>query len=200
MRTVPRQLAGKLYAAADLIAEHGLDNTKIDDIAEATGIPKATLYYYFTGKEEILTFLLNDMLAAITDGVAVALEAPGTARDRLIGAVTAQLCIMLQHPAACRALVGDLGRATRLPTLAAALRTAFDQPIEQLLRDGAEDGTLHAGPDPTTSALVVFGAVTIAGLVHSVEATNIEPDVLATKITDVLLTGIGDRSASAVEP
>ena len=65
MRELPVQLATKLYGAAELIADQGLDNTKIDDIAEASGVPKATLYYYFTGKEEILAFLLKDLLTAI---------------------------------------------------------------------------------------------------------------------------------------
>jgi len=45
MRKLPSKLASKLYGAAELIADRGLDATKIEDIAEATGIPKATLYY-----------------------------------------------------------------------------------------------------------------------------------------------------------
>ena len=58
---MPASLANKLYAAADVVANSGLVNMKIEDIAAASGVPKATLYYYFTGKEEILSFLFRDL-------------------------------------------------------------------------------------------------------------------------------------------
>ena len=51
MRKVPRQIADRLPAAADLFAEQGLNASKIEDGAAVTGGPKATLYYYFAGKE-----------------------------------------------------------------------------------------------------------------------------------------------------
>ena len=57
MRQVPAKLASKLYGAAELIAERGLADAKVDEIADAAGIPKATLYYYFSGKDEVLAFL-----------------------------------------------------------------------------------------------------------------------------------------------
>lgn len=51
MRRIPRQIAERLPAAADLFADKGLNDSKIEDVAAATGVPKATLYYYFAGKE-----------------------------------------------------------------------------------------------------------------------------------------------------
>ena len=89
MRPVPSSIATRLKSAAVPIAERGLDQTKIEDIAAAATIPKATLYYYFAGKEEILSFLLTDLLTEVAGAVAVACDAPGTARDRLVGVVTA---------------------------------------------------------------------------------------------------------------
>ena len=47
MREIPSQIADRLSAAAELFAERGLNDTKIEDIAAATGIAKATLYYYY---------------------------------------------------------------------------------------------------------------------------------------------------------
>lgn len=47
MRNVPAKLAAKLYGAADLIADKGIADAKIEEIADASGVPIATLYYYF---------------------------------------------------------------------------------------------------------------------------------------------------------
>jgi AcrR family transcriptional regulator len=199
MRQLPAKLAAKVYGAADLIAERGITDAKIDDIAEATGIPVATLYYYFRGKEEILTFLLGDLLESIAGAVGSAISQPGTSLDRLRWAVEAQMRVMLENPAACRALVGDLGRATRLPELATALDTAFHRPLSQLLTEGVVDGSLREVADPGKAALTIFGAITVAGLTGAVTATDhttrfIEDTSAA--VCDLLLDGLRPRAAA----
>ena len=194
MRQVPAKLATKLYGAAGLIADRGLADAKIDEIADAAGIPKATLYYYFSGKDEILAFLLADVLELIAGEVGTAVASSGSARDRLGLAVEAQLRVMLENPAVCRALVGDLGRATRLPALAAALRTAFHEPLEGLLADGVRDGTLRPVAHPGAVALSIFGAITVAGLSVAVEGPSSDPAtdaaLTASAICDLLLAGL----------
>ena len=98
MRHVPAQIAARLPAAAELFADRGFENTKVEDVAAATGVPKATLYYYFSGKEEILAFLFEDMLTAIADQAAIAMGTEGTARERLELVVKTQI-----------RLLGDIG-------------------------------------------------------------------------------------------
>jgi TetR/AcrR family transcriptional regulator len=202
MRKLPVKLASQLYGAAELIAERGLDGTKIEDIAEATGIPKATLYYHLEGKNAVLEFLLTDLLEMIAGAVGIAIASAESARTRLETAVTAQLGVMLEHPFLCRALVGDLGRATRLPDLAVALRAAFFEPIEQLLTDGAADGSLRQVTDPSAVATSIFGAITVAGLSAAVDGPLKEPSSeavrLSAAISDLILDGLappGTRDA-----
>jgi AcrR family transcriptional regulator len=197
MRQVPAKLASKLYGAADLIAERGIADAKVDEIAEAAGIPVATLYYYFNGKEEILAFLLHDLLESIAGAVLLAIGQPGTALERLRSAVETQMRVMLENPAACRALVGDLGRATRLPELAAAIETAFHQPLERLLTEGIEDGSLRPLPDVNNAALSIFGAVTVAGLTGAVAEPDQTAEFIeqtAAAVMDLLVEGLRPRS------
>lgn len=194
MRKLPAKLASQLYGAAELIAERGLDGTKIEDIAEATGIPKATIYYHLDGKNAVLEFLLTDLLEMIAGAVGVAVSSAEDARTRLEAAVAAQLGVMLAHPFLCRALVGDLGRATRLPDLAVALRSAFYEPIEKLLADGVADGSLRQVADPGAVALSVFGAITVAGLSAAVEGPSADPSADAARFSaavgELILDGL----------
>ena len=194
VRKLPAKLASQLYGAAELIAEHGLDGTKIDDIAEVTGIPKATIYYHLDGKNGVLAFLLSDLLDLIAGEVGVAVSTAEDARTRLEAAVAAQLGVMVEHPFLCRALVGDLGRATRLPDLAEALRSAFYEPIEKLLAEGVADGSLRQVSDPQHVALSIFGAITVAGLTVAVEGPQGDPGEAAIRasaaICDLLLRGL----------
>jgi TetR/AcrR family transcriptional regulator len=193
MRAVPPQIAAKLPAAAELFAERGLDQTRIEDVASATGIAKATLYYYFSGKEEILGFLLNDVLMRVADEVATAVQAPGSAADRLTAVIRAQLRVMAERPAVCRALVGDLGRAGRMPTIAAMIHAAYYEPVEALLVEGADDGSLAETSDPASVAMALFGAVTISALSYLVTLQPLDEARIATALVEMVLTGLQPR-------
>jgi TetR/AcrR family transcriptional regulator len=99
MREIPPQIAERLSAAAELFAERGLNDTKIEDIAAATAIAKATLYYYFAGKEDILTFLLEDGLRDVAEDVATIVHSDGTGAQRLGAVISAQLRVRAVPPA-----------------------------------------------------------------------------------------------------
>jgi TetR/AcrR family transcriptional regulator len=190
MRAVPTAIAAKLPKAADLIAERGLDQTKIEELAEVTGIPKATLYYYFAGKEEILVFLLRDLLTQVAGAVAIALESEGSGRDRLSAVVRAQFEVMADQPSVWRALIADLGRAGRMPEIAAMVADAYYTPLQQLLEEGAADGSLRAVEDAPATAMAVFGAVTVVGLHYLMSGEPLDPEALTRRISELILRGI----------
>jgi TetR/AcrR family transcriptional regulator len=62
MREVTESIAEALPKAAAVFAARGLDGTRMEDIVEATGVPRPTLYYHFSSKEEILAWLLERLL------------------------------------------------------------------------------------------------------------------------------------------
>jgi AcrR family transcriptional regulator len=192
MREVPAQIADRLPAAAALFAERGLNDTKIEDVAAATGVPKATLYYYFAGKEAILAFLLEDVLHVIAREVSSVLDSGGSGADRLRRVIAAQLRVMAQRPASCRALIGELGRAARMPVIADKIGTAYLQPVEVLLHAGAADGSL-AVTDARAAATALFGAVTITALTYLVTGEPLDEDLLTCTIDDVLFSGLRPR-------
>lgn len=195
MRHVPAQIAARLPAAAELFAGRGLEETKVEDIAAATGVPKATLYYYFAGKEEILAFLLQETLQQMADEVAIATQSPDSAAIRLAAVVRAQLRVMADQPAVCRALIENLGRAGRMPEIASSVTEAYYAPVQQLLEEGGRDGSLRATEDPASTAMVLFGAVTMSALAYLATGRSLSPETLGPSILSVVLDGL--RSADS---
>ena len=53
LRPLPAPLRERLELAVSAFAEKGFERTRMEDVAEVTGIPKATLYYHFQGKEQV---------------------------------------------------------------------------------------------------------------------------------------------------
>ena len=80
VRPLPDDLAEKVGLAAEVFAEYGLDATRVDEVARVTGIPRATLYYYFPGKVHILAHLLSSTLADLTAQLESAAAGAGSGR------------------------------------------------------------------------------------------------------------------------
>src|SRR5206468_8696114 len=125
------------------------------------------------------------------DAVAAAADQPGTARCRLEAVVRAKIGVMARHPATCRALMADLGRAGRIPEIAAAIQAAFHHPVRRLLAEGEADGSLRPVSDPETTASAVYGAVTMAGAHYLVADNRLDPARVAAEVTTLVLAGLG---------
>ena len=202
MRRVPQSTATKVMRAAELFAERGLDNTKVDDIAAVTGVPQATLYYYFEGKEEILSYIFGVVLDAVAAAVAGALEQPGSGAERLARAIEAHLGVFAEYPKASQALHFDLGRAARRPEIAARTANAYIDPVAAVLRAGVDDGSLRAVADPRVTAVTLLGATSTAAIhALAIDPTAADPLESLSKVAGavVSLALEGLRAGSSTE-
>jgi TetR/AcrR family transcriptional regulator len=181
-RTLPDGMREKVLAAADLFAEFGMDETKMEGIAAATGVPKATLYYHFEGKADILAYLFGEVLDELAVAVEGAMQMPGNAADRLRAVIAAHIDVIVRYPAASRALQFDLGRAARVPLIAERVGAAHRIPLRQLLEEGAGDGSLRTDGHPGLVATAIIGAVTTVGI----NALTIDDKRTATEVVETL--------------
>jgi AcrR family transcriptional regulator len=181
----------KVLAAAELIADLGLDATKMEDIAAATGVPKATLYYHFEGKEDILAFLFTEILDEVAAAVDRAMRSSGTAAERLRTLIVSHLGGIEAYPAASRALQFDLGRAARTPLINERVESALRAPLRRLLEEGAADGSLRAVDHPGLMATAILGAVTTAGINAIAVGPRRSAEEIASDVVALVIEGVG---------
>lgn len=188
-RAVPSDIVTKLPGAAAVFAQRGFETARIDDIARAIGVPRATLYYYFAGKEDILAFLLQSLLDEMAARVAAAVATPGPAIDRLRAVLEAQLQVLGDNPETAQLLVANLGRVGRLTDIATAVDAAFHEPVRTLIAAGASDGSLRqVNVERTASA--IFGAVALVGLHEIVVRGSLQSAEVLTDLEQLLLEGL----------
>jgi AcrR family transcriptional regulator len=72
-----------LSTAKALFAQHGLKKTTMEDIANAMGKGKSTLYYYFPGKTEIFEAVVDEELKNLLRLTRQAINMATTAKDKL---------------------------------------------------------------------------------------------------------------------
>lgn len=72
-----------MEAAAEVFAEKGYDGARVDELARAAGVNKATLYYQVGDKEAIYHAVLERVLGRTVDEIASALEQIDDCEERI---------------------------------------------------------------------------------------------------------------------
>lgn len=80
-----------------------------------------------------------------------------------------------------------------MPAIANMISTAYFEPVETLLRAGANDRSLEALDNPRAAAIALFGAVTTSALTYLITDDTLDEDLIARTIHDVVFTGIRPR-------
>jgi AcrR family transcriptional regulator len=155
-----------LDTTAALVDDHGLRSVTMSQIAEETGIGRATLYKYFPGVEAILVAWHERQIAGHLQYLADVRDEPGDPGARLEAVLEAY------------ALISNQGHGTELASLLHR-REHLDQAQEQLkdlLRDllieGAESGHVRNDVAPDELASYCLHALTAASCMPSKAAVR----------------------------
>ena len=147
-----------IRAAARLFRERGYHRTSLDDLATALNVTKPTLYRYVENKEEILFECFRLGVERILEALQNPPAEARTARARLEALVLGYVDAITSEFGWCmvRAEDQDLG-----PAMSQAIKqakSAIDQGIRRLVRDGIEEGVFH-DHDPKMVAFALAGAL-----------------------------------------
>src|SRR3954470_6903924 len=74
-----------LVVAIDLFARQGFEATGMRAIADAVGVQPATIYHYFSSKEEMIEALISELSETLPERIA-SVPAERTLREVLFGA------------------------------------------------------------------------------------------------------------------
>jgi AcrR family transcriptional regulator len=154
---------------AALVAEHGLLSVTMSQIAEETGIGRATLYKYFPDVEAILLAWHERQIRGHLDHLADVRDQAGTAGERLEAVLEAYALISHEsrghHDTELAAFLhGD-------EQVARAQHRLRDM-IRDLLTEGAEFGDLRDDVAPDELASYCLHALTAAGSLPSKAAVR----------------------------
>jgi AcrR family transcriptional regulator len=148
-------------AAIAVVNEVGYAQTSLSRIAAAAGTSKSVVSYHFSGKEELLRLVVEEVFEATGTVMAEAVEAQSTWPGKLEAYVRAELGEMARHPqrfaAATEILIShrdDRGRPLLLDDSAADLDL-----LESVLRGGVAEGAFRPLPDVGVAATMITHAV-----------------------------------------
>lgn len=169
-----------LDAAAALVAEHGLRSVTMSQIAERTGIGRATLYKYFSGVEAILVAWHERRVAGHFEHLVEVGGQAGDAGQRLEAVLEAYALIAYQyHGTELAALVHQGEHVARAQQQLSDL-------IRGLLTEAAETGHVRDDVAPDELASYCLHALAAAGSLPSRAAVH--------RLVAVTLAGLHPRA------
>ncbi len=143
-------------AAVDLILTKGFNETSMREIAKAAGIGKSTLYDYFTNKDEIILFMVEDPLADLMARARAIIQGDGSAAARLRGVMQMHLGFLLEKKAFYLKLSLEIQRL-RLESQQhyQAKRYVYQDLIQALIEEGIAEGSFRpVNPAMATKTLI----------------------------------------------
>ena len=149
-RAQPEQTkAAILDAASNEFAREGLAGARTDSIAQAAGVNKALLYYYFHDKESLYAAVLDRVFTGLSLRINEALDRPLPPRERILAYAGAHFDYIAANKNYPRLMAREMMRA-RIEKLAPAqknirhLVTTYFQPVFRrvtaLIEEGVESG------------------------------------------------------------
>lgn len=176
-----------LRIAAEVLYKKGFDGARLDDIAQAAGIVKGSLYHYFGSKEEIYERLVNNVRGRINFEEEITGKAP--ARERLEHLVRTRLQTTVEYPLEVGLLAREITRMEGpVGEWAREDPKRYFVAIRQIIIQGQKEGAFRPA-DPDILASTILGIFAYLPTWFR-RGGRIRPDALVDEITEYILRGV----------
>jgi AcrR family transcriptional regulator len=187
-----------LTAAVHVFARRGYEQAGVDEIAAEAGYSKGALYWHFSGKEELLTALLDERIDAPAREMVALLQSGPADRDMSVEAASAFARRLREQREAVLLDREYWSLAIRDPALRARY-IARQTDLRRALAAALQARMRHLGtPDlPMGAEQVARIVMTIVGglaVDELIEPGSVDPDLLAETLS-VLYSGLIARAA-----
>ena len=152
-----------LEAALAEFAQEGLAGARVDAIADAAGVNKALLYYYFEDKETLYGATLDRFFAPLHQRILAVCSQPGTAGERFLTYAREHFDAIAASPHYARIFMGELmsasrGGKTHLDRIMQKYMLSIGQGIFGLMQEGIRTGEFRP-VNPSQSIPSTIGSI-----------------------------------------
>ena len=192
MKPVPAELSDKLMAAASEAATGAGLSMSVDDLAKASGVPRATLYYYFSGKDDLVSFYVGTMLRRMRGAVAEGLAHDGTPTEKIEIIVRAVMRTFAEYPRMCVEMADAMCDMEDHAQVMADMQVGLILPTVGIIDAGNRSGEFDVA-DPNLAVVALTGALHNVATMDILTTGSLDAEVRADAMVPMLLRALQPR-------
>lgn len=147
-----------IATASGLFARRGFGATSLDDIAEALGVSKASLYYHIRNKEEILRQIFLTVLTVSEEPLRQIVESELSPQEKLCRAIEHQTTVAADRSPAMTVFYREQPHLTGPFAKEIILRKkAYERYFERIIEEGQAAGVFLADVDAKIATFGLLG-------------------------------------------
>jgi TetR/AcrR family transcriptional regulator len=178
-------------AAIKLFSKKGYHKSTMDEIAEAAGVAKGTLYYHFNSKEDIFRFIIDEGVKIIEDEIKDRTMHLDNPIDKLRMVCKVQLELVIKYIEFFKTVLSQMwGDEERQNQLREVLGRYFKL-IEGYLREAADEGVI-ANSNIEIIAFNFFG-IMASTVVYSLIHKEMDVNELIDTLLEFIMRAIGRK-------
>jgi AcrR family transcriptional regulator len=176
-----------LRAAEEVFAQVGYAGARMEDIAERSGIRRASFVHYYRDKPTLYGALLDDLFDGLDARYAAELAGPGSLTERMLRCIDVWAERIESRPSLLRITLWEMARAEASEPVPLASRV---QPLvvrlSEAVREGQRQGVLRSDFDAIGFVMSVAGTTAFLGrrtaLLGSAVSPPLQPGALAAEL------------------
>ena len=171
-------------AAVAVFSHDGIDGANMSEIAEVAGVSKATIYHYFSSKDEMIVALVKRIFSLDRTAVDQLRNGNGSVRERLLE-YAAGLTASVRENRELFLVTGEIqARAARIPSLKSLASGFYDEYLA-VLESLIEQGFGRKGADPEIN---VHAAA--LGYIAVVEGTLVVAQLMDVDLHETMINSV----------
>lgn len=179
-----------LAAALQVFARQGFSGARVEDIAQAAGVGKGTIYEYFASKQEIFERAVEEGTARYLSRLDEELGALRPAEEKLRRIARLHMAFMAGKRDLARIVASDPGVISeRLKERVLAVRQRVEAKVAQVLAAGMAEQRLRP-VEGRLAARAFLGALAAVAGMELYRNTDWDPLAMADKVSNLLLDGL----------
>lgn len=187
--------AAIIQAAAELFKEKGLLGTSLIDIARRLDTDRATLYYYFSSREDIFDAVVTDVVKRNLVEAESIRDSSGTAPEKLQTLIVDLMISFSEHyPFLFVYLQENMAHVPEKrkawATEMRATNRRYEQTIEDIVQQGIAEGTLRDVGDSRVITYGIMGMVNWTNRWFNPDRTEQSAEEIGQTFAAMLLGGV----------
>lgn len=179
-----------------VFSQKGYHDTKIEDVAQAAGIGKGTVYEYFDSKLHLFQDIMDKSVSIYYENVTTEMIDAMSFQDRMMHTLEAHFRFCQEHKELSRIIFWDTEYMDKeLREWAYSMRREKEERLQKLVVEAIERGEIRA-VDPYLLTLIIVGITAAVFVPVVLGELEVSPPEAAREFTDMILKGIEGTARS----